>query len=78
MCRLLSIKDVYKRQITTGQLTKATYIEIAGIIQRYMDRNLKAPNYSTKTGLGAYWGYENMIYTLSLIHISLAQIKGIL
>ncbi|MGI6483449.1 MAG: pseudomurein-binding repeat-containing protein [Methanobacterium sp.] len=59
--------------ITTGQLTKATYIEIAGIIQRYMDRNLKAPNYSTKTGLGAYWGYENMIYTYSKILDPTAQ-----
>ncbi|HHY00877.1 MAG TPA: hypothetical protein GX531_05845, partial [Methanothermobacter sp.] len=53
--------------ITTGQLTKATYIEIAGLVQRFMDRNLKAPDYSTKTGLGTYWGYENMIYTYSKI-----------
>jgi len=56
-----------KDTITTGQLTKATYIEIAGLIQRFMDRNLKAPDYSTKTGLGTYWGYENMIYTYSKI-----------
>ena len=56
-----------KDTITTGQLTKATYIEIAGLIQRFMDRNLKAPNYSTKTGLGTYWGYENIIYTYSKI-----------
>ena len=53
--------------ITTGQMTKTTYIEIAGLIQRYMDRNLKAPNYSTKTGLGTYWGYHNIIYTYSKI-----------
>jgi len=56
-----------KDTITTGQLTKTTYIAIAGIIQRYMDRNLKAPNYSTKTGLGTYWGYHNIIYTYSKI-----------
>ena len=56
-----------KDTITTGQLTKATYIEIAGLIQRFMDRNLKAPDYSTKTGLGTYWGYENIIYTYSKI-----------
>ncbi|HHY00242.1 MAG TPA: hypothetical protein GX531_02540, partial [Methanothermobacter sp.] len=56
-----------KDTITTGQLTKTTYIAIAGIIQRYMDLNLKAPNYSTKTGLGTYWGYHNIIYTYSKI-----------
>ena len=68
-----TLADIYQNPatsqdtITTGQITKATYIEIAGIIQRYMDRNQQTPNYSTKTGLGTYWGYENIIYTYSKI-----------
>ncbi|MGI6482057.1 MAG: pseudomurein-binding repeat-containing protein [Methanobacterium sp.] len=67
------LADIYKKPtapqdtITTGQLTKTTYLEIAGQIQRYMDRNQQTPNYSTKTGLGTYWGYENIIYTYSKI-----------
>ncbi len=63
--------------IKTGQLTKAKYLEIAGQIQRYMDRNLQAPNYSTKTGLGTYWGYHNLIYTYSKI-LDFYKTKGTL
>ena len=63
--------------IKTGQLTKTSYLEIAGLIQRYMDRNLQAPNYSTKTGLGTYWGYHNLIYTYSKI-LDFYKTKGTL
>ena len=32
-----------------------------------MDRNNKAPDYSSTTGLGPYLSYQNLIYTYSII-----------
>ncbi len=51
----------------TGTMTLATYITIAGKVQRYMDRYLKAPNYSSYSTLGTRFGYQNLIYTYSKI-----------
>ena len=54
--------------ITTGNIPLNTYVEdIAGKIQRYMDRNLIAPNYSSSSGLGTHLRYENLIYIFSEI-----------
>ena len=41
-----------KDQIHVGTISKSVYVDIAGKVQRYMDRNLQAPGYSSTTGLG--------------------------
>ena len=56
-------KDSQKK----GTMTQAKYIEIAGKVKDYMDRNLVAPNYSSYSNLGTYFGYENLVYTYSKI-----------
>ena len=56
-------KDSQKK----GTMTLAKYIEIAGKVKDYMDRNLIAPNYSSYSTLGTYFGYENLLYTYSKI-----------
>ena len=56
-----------KEQIHTGNINKSVYVDIAGVVQRYMDRNNKAPDYSSTTGLGPYLSYQNLIYTYSII-----------
>ncbi|MBP1945308.1 transglutaminase domain-containing protein, partial [Methanobacterium petrolearium] len=53
--------------IHSGDMSLATYVSVAGRVQRYMDRYLIAPNYSSYSGLGSYFGYENLIYTYSKI-----------
>ena len=35
-----------KDQIHVGTISKSVYVDIAGKVQRYMDRNLQAPGYS--------------------------------
>jgi hypothetical protein len=51
----------------TGTITLATYLTIAGKVQRYMDRYYTTPNYSSYSTLGTRFGYENLIYTYSKI-----------
>jgi len=53
--------------VKPGTITQSTYLDIAGRVQRYMDHNLKAPNYSSYSNLGSYFSYQNMIYTFSKI-----------
>jgi len=50
-----------------GSLSLLKYVEIAGRVKSYMDRYLIAPNYSSYSNLGTYFGYQNMIYTYSKI-----------
>ena len=50
-----------------GSLSLLKYVEIAGRVNSYMDRYLIAPNYSSYSNLGTYFGYQNMIYTYSKI-----------
>jgi hypothetical protein len=50
-----------------GYLSVSSYVSIAGRVQRYMDRYMVAPNYSSYSTLGSYFGYENLIYTYSKI-----------
>ncbi|MBP1945770.1 pseudomurein-binding repeat-containing protein [Methanobacterium petrolearium] len=56
-----------KELIHWGNMPLATYVSVAGRVQRYMDRYLVAPNYSSYSGLGSYFGYQNLIYTYSKI-----------
>ncbi|WP_337972014.1 pseudomurein-binding repeat-containing protein [Methanobacterium petrolearium] len=56
-----------KESIQSGDMSLTTYITVAGKVQRYMDRYLIAPNYSSYSGLGSYFGYQNLIYTYSKI-----------
>src|SRR5690606_6906422 len=51
----------------TGTISLSAYISIAGKVQRYMDRNHIAPNYSSYSTLGTRFGYENLIYTYAKI-----------
>nr|WP_280904423.1 right-handed parallel beta-helix repeat-containing protein [Methanobacterium petrolearium] len=50
-----------------GYLSVGSYVSVAGRVQRYMDRYMVAPNYSSYSTLGSYFGYENLIYTYSKI-----------
>jgi ribulose-5-phosphate 4-epimerase/fuculose-1-phosphate aldolase len=56
-----------KDLIHSGSMSLATYVSVAGRVQRYMDRYLIAPSYSSYSGLGKYFGYQNLIYTYSKI-----------
>jgi hypothetical protein len=50
-----------------GYMSLAKYADIAWRVKDYMDRNHKAPSYSSYSSLGTYFGYENLIYTYSKI-----------
>ena len=53
--------------INSGEMPRGTYVDVASRITDYMDRNLKAPNYSSYSNLGTCFGYQNLIYTYSKI-----------
>ena len=65
--------DTYKtptsprEEIHSGNMSLAKYIEIAGRVKDYMDRKSIAPNSSSYSGLGLYFGYQNLIYTYSKV-----------
>jgi hypothetical protein len=52
---------------SSGEMDLDEYADIAGRVQRYMERYWEAPNYSSYSSFGTYFGYHNMIYTFSKI-----------
>lgn len=49
-------------QILIGNMSKAEYLKIAGIVKSSLDANSIAPEFYENTSLGRFLGYESMIY----------------
>lgn len=56
-----------KDNMQNGNMQLAEYLKIAGDVKSYMSSSGKTPDYAYNTSLGAYFGYQNMIYTYCLI-----------
>jgi len=56
-----------KEEMHSGTMSLERYVDIAWRVEDFMERNLIAPNYSSYSQLGNYFGYENLIYTFSKI-----------
>jgi hypothetical protein len=53
--------------ITSRNITKTEYLDIANRVKSYMDLNGRAPNYATQTSTGDSIRFESMIYMYSKI-----------
>jgi len=53
--------------ITSSNINKTEYLDIANRVKTYMDTNGRAPNYATQTSTGNTISFESMVYTYSKI-----------
>jgi hypothetical protein len=53
--------------ISSGNIFKAEYLQIANAVKSYMDSSGKTPDFTYQTSLGTYLRYENLIYMYSMI-----------
>ena len=53
--------------ITSSNITKTEYLDIANRVKSYMDSNGRAPNYATQTSTGDTIRFESMVYMYSKI-----------
>jgi methionine-rich copper-binding protein CopC len=53
--------------ITSRNITKAEYLDIANRVKSYMDSNGRAPNYATQTSTGDTISFESMVYMYSKV-----------
>lgn len=68
----IAIKDYSKstapsENITSRNITKAEYLDIANRVKSYMDSNGRAPNYATINSSGDIISFESMVYMYSKV-----------
>ena len=56
-----------RESISSGNIPKSEYLQIAADIINYMDSSGKAPDYAYGTSLGTYLRFENLVYMYSMI-----------
>jgi uncharacterized protein YpmS len=54
-------------EIRNGDLSQTEYLKIAADVKSFMDRTGLAPEYAYNTSLGLYFGYQNLVYTYTMI-----------
>jgi hypothetical protein len=53
--------------IHIGNVYKSEYLKLASDINNFMNSNGRSPDYAYMTSLGAYFGFDNLIYMYSMI-----------
>ena len=69
---LITLKDygsaaAPSENITSRNITKTEYLDIANRVNSYMDSNGRAPNYATQTSTGDTIRFESMVYMYSKV-----------
>ncbi len=53
--------------IWTGVISKSEYLRMANDLKTYMDNTGRTPDYQYGTSVGTYLGFQNLVYTYSII-----------